>query len=255
MKKVMAMMLTAALTVSMAAVAVSAGEAEITTVEEGELHMATNAAFPPYEMTSDDGGYEGIDVEIATAIAEKLGLELVVDDMDFSSVIASVQSGKADIAMAGLTVNEERKKNIDFTDTYATGVQVIIVPEGSEIQSADDLSSDILIGCQEATTGYIYCSDDYGEDAVIAYQNGATAIQALLSGKVDCIVIDSEPAKQFVEANEGLTILDTEYVTEDYAIGISKENTALLDAVNGALNELIEDGTVEEIIGKYISAE
>lgn len=255
MKKIMAMMLTAALTVSMAAVAVSAGEAELTTVEEGELHMATNAAFPPYEMTSDDGGFEGIDVEIAGAIAEKLGLELVVDDMDFSSVIAAVQSGKADIAMAGLTVNEERKKNIDFTDTYATGVQVIIVPEGSEIQSADDLSSDILIGCQEATTGYIYCSDDYGEDAVIAYQNGATAIQALLSGKVDCIVIDSEPAKQFVEANEGLSILDTEYVTEDYAIGISKENTALLEAVNGALNELIEDGTVEEIIGKYISAE
>ncbi len=255
MKKIMAMMLTAALTVSMAAVAVSAGEAELTTVEEGELHMATNAAFPPYEMTSDDGGFEGIDVEIAGAIAEKLGLELVVDDMDFSSVIAAVQSGKADIAMAGLTVNEERKKNIDFTDTYATGVQVIIVPEGSEIQSADDLSSDILIGCQEATTGYIYCSDDYGEDAVIAYQNGATAIQALLSGKVDCVVIDSEPAKQFVEANEGLSILDTEYVTEDYAIGISKENTALLDAVNGALNELIEDGTVEEIIAKYISAE
>ena len=255
MKKIMAMLLTAALTVSMAAVAVSAGEAEITTVEEGELHMATNAAFPPYEMTDDAGGFEGIDVEIATAIAEKLGLELVVDDMDFASVIAAVQSGKADIAMAGLTVNEERKKNIDFTDSYATGVQVIIVPDGSEIKSVDDLSSDILIGCQEATTGYIYCSDDYGEDAVVAYTNGATAIQALLAGKVDCIVIDSEPAKQFVEANEGLSILDTEYVTEDYAIGISKENTALLDAVNGALNELIEDGTVKKIIDKYISAE
>ncbi len=256
MKKIMAMMLTAALTVSMAAVAVSAGEdADITTVEKGELHMATNAAFPPYEMTDDAGGFEGIDVEIATAIAEKLGLELVVDDMDFASVIAAVQSGKADIAMAGLTVNEERKKNIDFTDSYATGVQVIIVPEGSEITSVDDLSSDILIGCQEATTGYIYCSDDYGEDAVVAYTNGATAIQALLAGKVDCIVIDSEPAKQFVEANEGLSILDTEYVTEDYAIGISKENTALLDAVNGALNELIEDGTVKGIIDKYITAE
>ena len=252
----MAMLLTAALTVSMAAVAVSAGEdAEVTTVEEGELHMATNAAFPPYEMTDDAGGFEGIDVEIATAIAEKLGLELVVDDMDFASVIAAVQSGKADIAMAGLTVNEERKKNIDFTDSYATGVQVIIVPDGSEIKSVDDLSSDILIGCQEATTGYIYCSDDYGEDAVVAYTNGATAIQALLAGKVDCIVIDSEPAKQFVEANDGLSILDTEYVTEDYAIGISKENTALLDAVNGALNELIEDGTVKGIIDKYISAE
>ena len=235
--------------------AVSVLAADVTTVEDGELHMATNAAFPPYEMTDDAGGFEGIDVEIATAIAEKLGLELVVDDMDFASVIAAVQSGKADMAMAGLTVNEERKKNIDFTDSYATGVQVIIVPEGSEIKSVDDLSSDILIGCQEATTGYIYCSDDYGEDAVVAYTNGATAIQALLSGKVDCIVIDSEPAKQFVEANEGLTILDTEYVTEDYAIGISKENTALLDAVNGALNELIEDGTVQEIIDKYITAE
>ena len=254
MKKLLALMLTAGMTLALAAGPVAADE-NVTTVEDGELHMATNAAFPPYEMTDDAGGFEGIDVEIATAIAEKLGLELVVDDMDFSSVIASVQSGKADIAMAGLTVNEERKKNIDFTDSYATGVQVIIVPDGSPIASVDDLSSDILIGCQEATTGYIYCSDDYGEDAVVAYTNGATAVQALLSGKVDCIVIDSEPAKQFVAANEGLSILDTEYVTEDYAIGISKENTALLDAVNAALNELIEDGTVQEIIDKYISAE
>ena len=232
-----------------------AAPAEVTTVEEGELHMATNAAFPPYEMTKDDGGFEGIDVEIATAIADKLGLTLVVDDMDFASVIAAVQSGKADMAMAGLTVNEERKQNVDFTESYAKGVQVIIVPEGSEIQSVDDLDGDVIIGCQEATTGYIYCSDDYGEDAVIAYTNGATAIQALLSDKVDCVVIDSEPAKQFVAANEGLEILDTEYVVEDYAIGISKENNALLDAVNGALVELIEDGTVDEIVGKYISAE
>ena len=229
--------------------------AELTVGEEGKLHMATNAAFPPYEMTDDAGGFEGIDVEIATKIAEKLGLELVVDDMDFQSVIASAQSGKSDIAMAGLTVNEERKKNVNFTDTYATGVQVIIVPEDSEIQSVDDLSSDIQIGCQEATTGYIYCSDDYGEDAVTSYTNGATAVQALLSGKVDCVVIDSEPAKAFVEANEGLKILETEYVTEDYAIGISKDNTALLEAVNGALNELIEDGTVQQIIDKYITAE
>ena len=228
---------------------------DLTTVVGGELHMATNAAFPPYEMTDDAGGYEGIDVEIATAIAEKLGLELVVDDMDFASVIAAVQSGKADIAMAGLTVNEERKQNIDFTDSYATGVQVIIVPEGSAIASVDDLSSEIKIGCQEATTGYIYCSDDYGEEAVVSYTNGATAIQSLLAGKVDCVVIDSEPAKQFVAANEGLQILDTEYVTEEYAIGISKENNALLDAVNAALQELIADGTVDAVIAKYINAE
>ncbi len=235
-------------------------EDAFTTVESGKLHMATNAAFPPYEMTDDNGGFEGIDVEIATAIADKLGLELVVDDMDFSSVINAVQGGKADIAMAGLTVNEERKQNVDFTASYATGVQVVIVPEDSDITTVDDLSNDKMIGTQEATTGYIYCSDTpenggYGEDHVVAYTNGATAIQALLGGKVDAVVIDNEPAKAFVAANPTLKILDTEYVTEEYAIGISKENNALLDAVNGALEELIADGTVQSIVDKYITAD
>lgn len=228
--------------------------AEITTVSAGELHMATNAAFPPYEMTSDDGGYEGIDVEVATKIAEKLGLELVVDDMEFSSVITAVQSGKQDIAMAGLTVNEERKQNIDFTDSYATGVQVIIVPEDSEIASVDDLANDKMIGCQQGTTGSIYCTDDYGKDHVNDYTNGAMAVEALKAGKVDAVVIDSEPAKQFVAVNEGLKILDTEYVVEDYAIGVSKDNPALCAAINEALNELIADGTVQGIIDKYINA-
>ena len=235
-------------------------EDAFTTVESGKLHMATNAAFPPYEMTDDNGGFEGIDVEIATAIADKLGLELVVDDMDFSSVINAVQGGKADIAMAGLTVNEERKQNVDFTASYATGVQVVIVPEDSDITTVDDLSNDKMIGTQEATTGYIYCSDTpenggYGEDHVVAYTNGATAIQALLGGKVDAVVIDNEPAKAFVAANPTLKILDTEYVTEEYAIGISKENNALLDAVNGALEALIADGTVQSIVDKYITAD
>lgn len=235
-------------------------EDAFTTVESGKLHMATNAAFPPYEMTDDNGGFEGIDVEIATAIADKLGLELVVDDMDFSSVINAVQGGKADIAMAGLTVNEERKQNVDFTASYATGVQVVIVPEDSDITTVDDLSNDKMIGTQEATTGYIYCSDTpenggYGEDHVVAYTNGATAIQALLGGKVDAVVIDNEPAKAFVAANPTLKILDTEYVTEEYAIGISKENNALLDAVNGALEDLIADGTVQSIVDKYITAD
>ncbi|MDO4622350.1 MAG: ABC transporter substrate-binding protein [Eubacteriales bacterium] len=238
----------------------AAEDAVFTTVEDGKLHMATNASFPPYEMVSDDEGFEGIDVEIAGAIAEKLGLELVVDDMDFSSVITSVQSGKEDIVMAGLTVTEERKQNINFTETYATGVQVVIVPEDSDIASVDDLSNDKMIGTQEATTGYIYASDSvenggYGEDHVIAYANGATAVQALLGGKIDAIIIDSQPAKEYVAANEGLKILDTEYVTEDYAIGIAKENDALLSAVNNALQELIADGTVDQIIAKYIKAE
>lgn len=233
--------------------------AAFTTVVEGELHMATNASFPPYEMVADDGSFEGIDVEIASAIAEKLGLTLVVDDMDFGSVVTSVQTGKEDIAMAGLTVTEERKENIDFTDSYATGVQVVIVPEDSDIQSIDDLEGK-QIGCQESTTGYIYCSDTpenggYGEENVTAFPNGANAVQALLSGKVDCVVIDSQPAQEYVKQNEGLKILETEFVTEDYAIGVGKDNPALRDAVNAALKELIDDGTVQSIIDKYITAE
>ena len=234
--------------------------AEVKTVEAGKLHMATNAAFPPYEMISDNGGFEGIDVEIATLIAQKLGLELVVDDMEFGSVITSVQGGKSDIAMAGLTVTEERKQNVDFTESYATGVQVIIVPEGSDIQTVDDLANNKMIGVQDGTTGYIYCSSPvedggYGEDHVTSYPNGAMAIEALKGGKVDAVVIDNEPAKAFVQANAGLKILDTEYIVENYAIGISKDNNGLRDAVNNALKELIADGSVQLIVDKYISAE
>ena len=234
--------------------------AEVKTVEAGKLHMATNAAFPPYEMISDNGGFEGIDVEIATQIAQKLGLELVVDDMEFGSVITSVQGGKSDIAMAGLTVTEERKQNVDFTESYATGVQVIIVPEGSDIQTVDDLANNKMIGVQDGTTGYIYCSSPvedggYGEDHVTSYPNGAMAIEALKGGKVDAVVIDNEPAKAFVQANAGLKILDTEYIVENYAIGISKDNNGLRDAVNNALKELIADGSVKLIVDKYINAE
>lgn len=202
--------------------------------------------------------FEGIDVEIAQAIADKLGLKLVVDNMDFSSVITSVQTGKEDMAMAGLTVTDERKTQIDFTDSYATGKQVIIVKTGSDIKSADDLKGK-KIGCQEATTGYIYCSDTvenggYGEENVTAYTTGALAVQALSDGKVDAVVIDNEPAKNYVAATSGLTILETPYVTEEYAIGTSKDNTALHDAINTALKQLIADGTVQKIIDKYITA-
>ena len=233
--------------------AVSAGD--FTLVEAGKLHMATNAAFPPYEMVADDGTYEGIDVEIATKIAENLGLELVVDDMEFNSVLTSVQGGKSDIAMAGLTVNEERKKNVDFTASYAKGVQVIIVKEDSPIQTAEDLANASTIGCQQGTTGSIYCSDDFGEDHVNDYTNGALAVQALMNGQVDAVVIDSQPAKEFVAAYTGLKILETAYTEEDYAIGINKKNTALRDAIDAELQSMIADGTVQEILDKYINAD
>ena len=228
--------------------------ADFTTVEAGKLTMATNATFPPYEMTTDNGTIEGIDVETAQAIADKLGLELQVDDMDFDAALLSVQQGKADIAMAGITVTDERKAVMAFSDSYATGIQSIIVPEGSDIATADDLAGK-KIGTQRGTTGYLYCSDDFGEDAVVAYDNGLTAVQALNNGQVDAVVIDNEPAKAYVESNPGLKILDTSYAEEDYAIGMNKSNTALLEAVNAALEELKADGTLQSIVDKYIKAE
>ena len=232
----------------------SAAAADLTTVEAGKLTMATNATFPPYEMTTDAGTIEGIDVDTAQAIAEKLGLELQIDDMDFDAALLSVQQGKADIAMAGITVTDERMAVMSFSDSYATGIQSVIVPEGSDIASVDDLAGK-KIGTQRGTTGYLYCSDDFGEDAVVAYDNGLTAVQALNNGQVDAVVIDNEPAKAYVESNPGLKILDTSYAEEDYAIGMNKSNTALLEAVNAALEELKADGTLQAIVDKYIKAE
>ena len=265
MKKITALMLSSAMMLSLAACggsasseAVSSEEATsevaaLTTVNAGKLTMSTNAAFPPYEMTTDSGDFEGIDIDVAAAIAEKLGLELQVDDMDFDAALLAAQNGKSDIVMAGVTVTEDRQLVMNFSDSYATGVQVVIVKEGSDV-TLDNLGEK-MIGTQRGTTGYIYTSDDYGDDHVTAYDNGASAVQALQNGQVDCVVIDAAPAEAYVEANPGLTILDTEYVTENYAIGVNKDNAALLDAINGALAELTADGTLDAIVGKYISAE
>ena len=224
----------------------------VTTVEAGKLHMSTNASFPPYEMTTDDGGFEGIDVEIASAVAAKLGLELVVDDMGFDAALISAQNGQSDMVMAGVSVTEARLEVMDFSETYAIGVQVIIVKDGSPIETVDDLADAAMIGTQKATTGYIYCSGDYGEDHVTAYENGATAVMALLNDQVDCVVIDNMPAQEFVANNPGLKILDTAYAEEEYAIGFAKGNTQLVDAVNAALDELRAEGTIDAIIEKYI---
>ncbi len=230
----------------------SAVAADLTTVEAGKLTMATNATFPPYEMTTDSGEIEGIDVDTAKAIAEKLGLELQIDDMDFDAALLSVQQGKADIVMAGVTVTDERKAVMDFSASYATGIQSIIVPNDSDIASPDDLAGK-KIGTQRGTTGYIYCSDDFGEDSVVAYDNGLTAVQALNNGQVDAVVIDNAPAQEYVAANPGLKVLDTSYAEEDYAIGMAK-GSALEDAVNKALEELKADGTLQAIVDKYINA-
>ena len=232
----------------------AASAAELTTVTPGKLTMSTNAAFPPYESTDDNGNFVGIDIDVAAAIAEKLGLELQVDDMDFDAALLAAQNGKSDMVMAGVTVTEDRQLVMDFSDSYATGIQSIIVKEDSDIASPDDLA-DKMIGTQRGTTGYIYCSDDFGDEHVTPYDNGLTAVQALVNGQVDAVVIDNAPAKEFVAANPGLKILDTAYAEEDYAIGVAKGNTAMLDAINGALEELKNDGTLQAIVDKYIKAE
>ena len=243
----------------------SGAEASFTTIEDGKLIMSTNAQFPPYEMVADGEGvegtgFEGIDIEIALALADKLGLELVIDDMEFDSALLAVQNNAADMMLAGLSYSEERDQVVDFSDPYATGVQVVIVKEGSDV-TLDNLG-DYMIGTQRGTTGYLYASDTpenggYGEDHVIGYDNGATAVQELINGTIDAVIIDQQPAEEYVAANAdaGLTILPGNWVEEDYCLAVDEGNTALLDALNAALNELIADGTVQSIVDKYITAE
>ncbi len=222
------------------------------------LKMGTNASFPPYEYYSDETGeIVGIDAEVAAAICAYLGYDLEIVDMDFSSIIPAITSGKVDFGMAGMTVTEERKQSVDFTDSYATGIQAVIVTEDSPITCVDDLfaeGANYTIGVQEGTTGDLYCSDDIeaaGLGTVQRYKNGTDATIALTTGKVDCVVIDNEPAKNYVAANEGLKLLDTQYAVEDYAIALAKDSE-LTAKINEALAALTEDGTIAAIVEKYI---
>jgi len=227
-----------------------------TTVKDGVLTWATNAQFAPYEYY-EGNEVVGIDAEIIALIAEKLGMTAKVEDMEFDSVIPAVQSGKVDVGMAGLTVTDERLEVVNFSSPYATGKQVIIVKEDSTIAGPDDLEGK-TIGVQMATTGDYYITWDLvdtGLANIERFNKGADAVQALVQGKIDAVVIDNEPAKVFVSQNEGLKILETEYALEDYAIAVAKDNTELLEKIDAALKELIESGEVQKIIDKYIKAE
>ncbi|MDL2295689.1 basic amino acid ABC transporter substrate-binding protein [Lachnospiraceae bacterium OttesenSCG-928-E19] len=219
--------------------------------EKDVLIMGTNAEFPPYEYYENDE-IVGIDAEFAAAIAEKLGMELKIEDMAFDSIIAAVQSGKIDFGAAGMTVTPEREENVDFTDSYYTGRQVIIVADtNTEIQGPEQLEGK-KIGVQQGTTGDLYASDEYGDENMERYSKGMEAVQALSQGKIDAVIIDDQPAQTFVEENEGLMILETEYVEEEYAMCFKKGNEELVKKVNDAIKELKEDGTFDEIVSKYI---
>ena len=277
MKKIIALALCLVMLVSCFTVFTSC-----TGADDTELVMATNAAFPPYEYKEGDS-FAGIDIEIAELIAEKLGLKLVIEDVDFGSIVDGVASGKYDMGMAGMTVTEDRLKSVNFSTTYATGIQVIIVKDGSSITSLDDIfvfddngdptalkNTDIKVGVQQDTTGDIYSSDDITNwgfndvdedgtvktDRVVRYKTGAEAIAALTTDKIDMVIIDNEPAKSFVASTAGIHILagDNEYAVEDYAICIAKDNTELLEKINKALEELKADGSIDRIINKYISS-
>ena len=218
------------------------------------IKMATNAYFQPYEFY-DDGKIVGIDAEIAAAIAEKLGMTLEIVDMEFDSIITAVNEGSVDFGMAGMTITEDRLLEVDFSVSYANGVQVIIVKEGSPITCADDLFAEgasYKVGVQLGTTGDIYATGDFGSENVTTYSNGNEAVLALLGGSVDCVIIDNEPAKALVAANAGLKILETAYANEDYAICVKKGNSELLAKIDAAIKELTADGTIDAIIAKYI---
>ena len=254
MKKLLLVLIT--LLMALCLVGCGAKEETTSTEEKKKLFMATEATFQPYEFYEGEE-IVGIDVEIAKAICDKLGYELEVTDVAFDSIIPGIMEGKYDFGMAGMTVTDERKEQVNFSDSYATGVQVVIVNEDSEITSVDDLFGDknYTVGTQTGTTGFLYATWDIADaelGTVKDYMKTTDAAQALVNKQIDCILLDNEPARAIVANNEGLKILDTEYAVEEYAIALAKENTELLNAMNSALNELIKDGTVDKILKKYI---
>ena len=251
-KKLLSLVLVAAMALAAVACGSKEAAAPAATEEKEVLVMATNAEFPPYEY---DEGQEivGIDAEIAAVIAEKLGCELKIEDMAFDSIIAAVTSGKADFGLAAMTVTEDRLESVNFSDTYATATQVVIVTEDSAITGVADLDGK-KIGVQLGTTGDIY-AEDIADATIERYNKGFEAVQALTQGKIDAVIIDNEPAKVFVAENEGTKILEEDFAVEEYAAAIAKENTELLEKVNTALAELKADGTFQEIVDKYIAAE
>ena len=248
MKKLTAILLALTMILSLASFAAAEG---IETIDPGKLTISTSPDFQPFEYTDDNGNIVGIEPDMMKLICEKIGLELVMDAMDFDSALLAAQQGKSDAVVSGVTVTEDRKLVYDFTNTYITITQGIVSKEANNVTM--DTLKDQTIGVQRGTTGHIYAEDDFGEDSVVAYDTYTTVFQALMNDQVSCILMDDAVAKAYVAQNPGLVLNASTYEPENFAFGISKGNTALLDAVNKALDELIADGTVQKLIDQYMA--
>lgn len=213
---------------------------------ENELVMVTEAGFAPYEYY-EDGEIVGVDVDIAKEIAKEMGKELVIKDVAFDSIINEVNSGKADFGAAGISYDEERAKQIDFTINYAVSKQVVVVREGSSIDDIDKISNQ-KIAVQLGSTGDMYVTENYPNAEIVRQKKYLAAVQDLKSAKVDLIVMDELPAQEILKTNDGLVILDEELFTDSYGMVVKKGNTELLNTINDVLTRLQNEGKIEEFM-------
>lgn len=222
-------------------------------LEDGVLTVGTSVDFPPYEYY-EGNDVVGIDPEILEAIGDKLGVDVKFEDMEFNNIIASIQSGRVDIGAAGLTVNEERKKNVDFTDFYGESIQVFLVKNDSDIKTIEDVYGK-KIGTQLGSVGDLYAKDDFGEDAVSSFSKYPDAVLALQNGNIDAILMDQTSAVQYEKANDDIKILDGTYTNEQYAFAVAKGNEEFLAELNNIIAELKEDGTIDSIFDRHMNNE
>ena len=245
MKKLVSILLVAVL---MASVLVGCGEAN----NDKVLRVGTNAEFPPFEYVGDDGQPDGFDIALIKAIGEKMGYEVVVENMEFASLVGAIGT-KIDVSIAGMTIDEERLQSVDFSEPYYDAIQYVIVPEGSDIDSAEDLEGK-KIGVQLGTTGDYAVEEIEGATAA-QYNKGVDAVNDLLNGRVDCVIIDKNPALVFEAEYEGIVALpgdQFDFGVEQYAIALPKGDTELANEINQALKELKEDGTYDALVKQYI---
>ena len=244
MKKILAMVLALAMVLSMAA-----AMAEYKTVETGKFIYSTSPDFPPFESKDDNENVIGIEPDILAIICQNLGLEPVAYEIDFDSALMAPSAGKADAVVSGVTVREDRKATMEFTIPYVTIVQGVVFKKGDDV-TLENLKEK-KIGVQTGTTGQIYAVDDFGEDAVTAYDKYSLAFQALQNGQIDCIMVDDMVGAAYVKQIPGLEMIQTAYEPEEFAFGFAKDNLELVEAFNAELQKLIDDGTIESIILKW----